>query len=222
MQEKVKNHQRITELCVKYFKKGKVLDLGSGDGILIKKISEKTRIKPKNITGVELNKKYVKKIKKAGFNIKSFDINEKFPFKDKEFDYIISNQIIEHLYFTDEFMEEIHRVLKPGGILILSSTNLAALHSRIILLLGFMPNALHPSINPVGTLIKKKGNNPLYGHKSVFTGKALKEFTTLHKFKILLYETQSIMLVPSFFSKIICKFFDFGGHVNIVAKRLIK
>ena len=81
-------------------------------------------------------------------------------------------------------MEELHRILKPGGILILSTTNLVALHSRLMLFLGFMPNSLHPSKHIVGTLIKKNGGNPLYGHKSVFTGKALKQFTKIHKFKI--------------------------------------
>jgi len=152
-------------------------------------------------------------------NFSAFDLNEKFPFKDKTFDYIIANQVIEHLYFTDHFIEEIHRLLKTGGVVILSSTNLAAIHSRIILLLGYMPNSLHPSRNIVGTLIKKQGGNPLYGHKSVFTGKALKQFVKVHKFKILLYETQSIILTPDFLSKILCKVFDWGTHVNIVAKK---
>lgn len=220
--ETKENHRRITELASKYFtnKNTKILDLGSGDGSLLKNISNIVKIKSNKFHCVELEKENVKKCEKNGFNVKSFNLNDKFPYNNNEFDYIIANQIIEHLYFTDPFMIEIYRVLKPNGILILSTTNLVALHSRLLMLFGFMPNSLHPSKYIVGTLIKKKGYNPLYGHKSVFSGKALKQFTALHNFKVILYETQSILLFPTLISKIICKFFDFGTHINIVAKKI--
>jgi 2-polyprenyl-3-methyl-5-hydroxy-6-metoxy-1,4-benzoquinol methylase len=158
------------------------------------------------------------KCKKLGLNMKQFDLNQGFDLKNNTFDYAIANQVIEHLYFTDNFMKEIYRVLKPKGILIISSTNLAALHTRLLLLLGFMPNSIHPSQHIVGTLIRKRGKNPLYGHKSLFTGKALKEFCEIHKFKILHYRTESILLMPKVISKPICRFFDFGTHVTIVAQ----
>ena len=215
--ETMENHDRITYLAKEYFKKKKprILDVGSGDGILISRIAKK--LNAKDISCVELEEDCVKKLKSFGYNVESFDLNNKFPYKDSSFDYIIANQIIEHLYFTDKFMEEIKRVLRPSGTLILSTTNLASLHSRILLLFGFMPNCLHPSRYIVGTFVKKKGNNPLYGHKSVFTGKALKEFTKAHGFSVLRYETHSMLLVPRFLSNLICKVFDFGTHVNIVA-----
>jgi 2-polyprenyl-3-methyl-5-hydroxy-6-metoxy-1,4-benzoquinol methylase len=218
--ETKENHDRIAFLAGKYFRKktAKLLDVGSGDGILIKRISDDTGIK--DISCVELEDVHVKKLKTYNFKVNSFDLNTDFPYKDCSFDYIIANQIIEHLYFTDNFMKEMRRVLKPDGILILSTTNLAALHSRMILLLGFMPNCLHPSTHIVGTLVKKKGSNPLYGHKSVFTGKALKGFTKAHGFKVEKYETHSMLLTPRIISALFCKLFDFGTHVNIVVRNL--
>ncbi|MCM2325705.1 MAG: methyltransferase domain-containing protein, partial [Candidatus Woesearchaeota archaeon] len=162
----------------------------------------------------------VKKLKGYGFKVSSFDLNTDFPYKDSSFDYIIANQIIEHLYFTDNFMKEIRRVLKPDGILIISTTNLAALHSRVLLFLGFMPNCLHPSTHIVGTLFKKKGTNPIYGHKSVFTGRALREFIKEHGFRVEKYETHSMLLTPRVLSSVFCRLFDFGTHVNIVARNL--
>jgi len=216
--ETKENHRKIVELAKRYFldKNARLLDLGSGDGLLLERVVNATKIK--NVHCVELEKKHVNSLTKYGFKVKSFDLNKKFPYKDNSIDYVIANQIIEHLYFTDQFLDEIYRVLKPEGMLILSTTNLVALHSRIMILLGFMPNSLHPSRYIVGTMIKKKGNNPLFGHKSVFSAKALKEFIMIHNFKILLYETQSILLCPVFLSKVVCKFFDFGSHVNIVGK----
>lgn len=216
--ETKENHDRINFLAKKYFTKrnSKILDLGSGDGILIKRVSE--NIHAKDVCCVELEESHVKKLRSNGYKVESFDLNSSFPFKDDSFDYVIANQIIEHLYFTDNFITEIRRVLKPNGILILSTTNLAALHSRLLLLFGFMPNSLHPSTHIVGTLFKKKGKNPLYGHKSVFTARALKEFVNVHGFEALKYETHSMLLVPKLLSDLVCMIFNFGTHVNIVAK----
>jgi SAM-dependent methyltransferase len=43
-----------------------------------------------------------------------------FPFKDKEFDSIVTNQVFEHIFNPDDFMNEINRVLKPGGKLLMT------------------------------------------------------------------------------------------------------
>jgi SAM-dependent methyltransferase len=43
-----------------------------------------------------------------------------FPFKDNEFDSILCNQVLEHVFNPDEFLSEIARVLKPGGNLLLT------------------------------------------------------------------------------------------------------
>jgi SAM-dependent methyltransferase len=43
-----------------------------------------------------------------------------FPFGDQEFDAVLCNQVLEHVFNPDEFLREIHRVLKPGGKLLLT------------------------------------------------------------------------------------------------------
>ena len=40
---------------------------------------------------------------------------KEFPFKDSFFDYVISNEVLEHVFEPEKFMGEIHRVLKPDG-----------------------------------------------------------------------------------------------------------
>lgn len=39
----------------------------------------------------------------------------RFPFSDNEFDSLLCNQVLEHVFLPEEFLREAHRVLKPGG-----------------------------------------------------------------------------------------------------------
>jgi SAM-dependent methyltransferase len=43
-----------------------------------------------------------------------------FPFEDDSFDGVICNQVLEHVFNPDQFLQEILRVLKPDGKLLLS------------------------------------------------------------------------------------------------------
>lgn len=43
-----------------------------------------------------------------------------FPFADGDFDSILCNQVLEHVFNPDELLGEMHRVLKPGGKLLLT------------------------------------------------------------------------------------------------------
>lgn len=45
------------------------------------------------------------------------------PFKDEEFDCVVSFQVIEHIKRDKEFVREVLRVLKPGGRFIVSTPN---------------------------------------------------------------------------------------------------
>lgn len=43
-----------------------------------------------------------------------------FPFRDGQFDSVLTSQVLEHVFSPDEFLGEIRRVLKVGGILLLT------------------------------------------------------------------------------------------------------
>jgi SAM-dependent methyltransferase len=43
-----------------------------------------------------------------------------FPYTNRAFDSVLCNQVLEHVFNPDEFLTEINRVLKPGGILLLT------------------------------------------------------------------------------------------------------
>lgn len=43
-----------------------------------------------------------------------------FPFQEREYDSVVTNQVLEHVFNPDQFLSEISRVLKPGGALLLT------------------------------------------------------------------------------------------------------
>ena len=43
-----------------------------------------------------------------------------FPFDDQSFDAILCNQVLEHVFNPDEFLAEIHRVMRPGAKMLLT------------------------------------------------------------------------------------------------------
>lgn len=44
--------------------------------------------------------------------------NEGLPFEDEFFDVVYSKSVIEHFYYPEKLVQEIRRVLKPGGLMI--------------------------------------------------------------------------------------------------------
>lgn len=53
-----------------------------------------------------------------------------FPFQDNQFDTIVTFQVIEHVKKDEEFIKEIHRVLKPGGCALITTPNIKMTLSR--------------------------------------------------------------------------------------------
>lgn len=96
-----------------------------------------------------------------------------FPFADQSFDIILCCEIIEHLIMDPSFMlAEIHRLLKPGGYLLLTTPNIASLKNVLTLLQG--RNIQH-SYSGYG----------VYGrHNREFTARELAELIRLHHFEV--------------------------------------
>ena len=99
----------------------KLLDIGCGTGYLIDMLA---KVHDAEYTGVDLSPEMIKqannkKIKNAKFvECRSDEI----PFDDNTFDIITCSQSFHHYPDTDKAMQEAKRVLKPGGLYILSDT----------------------------------------------------------------------------------------------------
>ncbi|MCS7122121.1 MAG: class I SAM-dependent methyltransferase, partial [Archaeoglobaceae archaeon] len=130
-------HRKVLKIFSNY-KFEKILDVGCGDGKFTKLIAEACRAK--EVYGLEISEIGVEMAKRNGINCSKCDVDvENFPFDSNYFDAVFAGEIIEHLYDPDHFLEEVHRVLKPDGIFVLTTPNLASIHNRIALLLGYQP-----------------------------------------------------------------------------------
>ena len=66
--------------------------------------------------GLEIETTVHREISKADF----FYDGERFPFNNNEFDSVVTNQVFEHVFDPDNFLSEINRVLRGGGMLLLT------------------------------------------------------------------------------------------------------
>jgi 2-polyprenyl-3-methyl-5-hydroxy-6-metoxy-1,4-benzoquinol methylase len=75
---------------------------------------------------------------KCGVDYRPCDITTNpLPFADASFDYVSYLDVIEHHpHSPKRVLEEIRRVLKPGGCVIISTPNQASIYNRITLLTG--------------------------------------------------------------------------------------
>ena len=189
----------------------KVLDCGCDDGSLLTEIRKAVHVK--DCYGVEIDPVQADKARSKGIKVHVCDLNDNLPFESESFDLIISNQVIEHLTFSDNHLFEVMRLLKPGGLFVLSTPNLASLHHRLFLLFGVQPMVLNPSWFQTFPL---NGKNPKYGHKSVFTYGSLKSVMKRHRFVFVDCLGHYIYFLPRFLSGVITWLFPSCGVYSVM------
>lgn len=125
----------------------RVLDAGCGEGVLVEEFA--TRL---NIEGIDPNY--------SSDRVRSGSLAA-LPYGDNTFERAICLDVLEHLTYEEQpkALKELHRVLKPGGELLVSIPNLAHLQSRIhFLLQGRLIRTAseekHPGDRPVAEYVQ--------------------------------------------------------------------
>ncbi len=90
----------------------RVLDIGARDGGLKRYLPEGVEYQ-----GLEIAPEF------AGPDIRTGDISDGLPFADGEFDYAFCIEVLEHVPNPYHALGEMHRVLRPQGVLVLSVPN---------------------------------------------------------------------------------------------------
>lgn len=96
-----------------------VLDVGCAAGGFLEHLRNKGY---KHLYGLEFSKTYVKKAEKVGGLIIKEGVAEDIPFTEK-FDFILADQVVEHLFDPGKIFIQARKVLKPDGILCVSVPN---------------------------------------------------------------------------------------------------
>ena len=143
--------ERKKENQVNYHKKGtrayeasklirkcdNILDVGCGDGALFHLVKDKC----KAYYGTDISKTALNLIKDKKVHTKIVNLNtEKLPFNDNMFDYTVCLDVIEHVFDPLNLVNELFRVTKPKGYVIISTPNIRYYKHILKLISGRFPN----------------------------------------------------------------------------------
>jgi len=105
---------------------GDYLDVGSGGGQLLRVIAARYSLNPFACD-------YTNRLMEApGQEVEVADLNhEPLPYSDNRFALVTCIETIEHLENFRALIREIYRVLKPGGLAVISTPNILNLRSRL-------------------------------------------------------------------------------------------
>ena len=123
------------EIIQKYYQGGEILEIGAMPCHLtycMKKLDLP-------VVGVDIEPSRADDfLNKHGLIVKKCDIEmEPLPFPNDKFGLVFFDQVFEHLRMNPiAVLKELHRVLAPGGLIILGTPNLCALHTRWELFCG--------------------------------------------------------------------------------------
>jgi len=171
-----------------------ILDIGSYEGTIAKLLRDKYPQAHIWLSDLQIPKACVALDENISY-VKIQDLNaHKLPFNEASFDLITCLEVIEHLQSPDNLLAEMHRVLKPKGVAILCTPNLASWVNRFLLLFGHFPRGLSLAIKS-----ELLGRSDLFRmpprasweealsnyHVRCYTPKALSSILKLYGFEVL-------------------------------------
>jgi SAM-dependent methyltransferase len=91
--------------------RGEVLDVGCG------RKPYRHLVAASRYVGVDIDSPVTRALGAADL----FYDGSRLPFPDASFDAVLCSQVLEHVFTPEAFLAEIHRVLRPGGVLLLAT-----------------------------------------------------------------------------------------------------
>jgi len=166
-----------------------LLDCGCSDGQSTLRVAQ--WLKTSEIYGIDLDSRDAATASRAGVKTCLADLNKRFPFPNNFADVVFANQVIEHLTDLDNFVQEVHRVLKKGAYAVVCTENLSSWNNIFALLVGDQPftgphisrkflvgpHPFQKSIDSVADKIE---------HNKVLAYKALRQLFTQYGFEVVI------------------------------------
>jgi SAM-dependent methyltransferase len=156
----------------------RIVDVGCGDGSATRLVSDLDA--GNTVIGVDWSATALIRARARGLLVVQGGVDTSgLPLPDGCADVVIMSELIEHLVDTDTAVDEVRRVLRPGGVLLLSTPNLAAWFNRGLIALGLQPVFSEVSLRG----IYGRPGHEVVGHLRLFTRRALVEFLTARGFR---------------------------------------
>jgi ubiquinone/menaquinone biosynthesis C-methylase UbiE len=153
-----------------------LLDVGCGRGFFASALREK--LPDVRCYGVELSPGLADQAERSGMTVFRTDVADGVPLPDDSIDLALMGEVIEHVFDPDACVLAVRRVLRPGGMLIITTPNLASWTNRVLVPLGIQPLYSETSTRKrYGRWLKVlgQGGESLQGHLRLFTLGALVE-----------------------------------------------
>lgn len=134
----------LTKVFKKYLKRNKdikILDVGCGTGGNMKFLSTFGRV-----YGVDNLKVAVDFSKKRGFKDSKVADAYNLPFKDESFELVTFLDVLEHIKDDKKALEEAKRVLKPGGLIVITVPALPLIYSEFDKMQGHQKRYLYQDL----------------------------------------------------------------------------
>jgi 2-polyprenyl-3-methyl-5-hydroxy-6-metoxy-1,4-benzoquinol methylase len=124
-----------------------VLEIGCHAGAFLAGFSGEGR----RLVGIDITPQFIK-VAQEQFGIEAYcaDATRGLDFADGAFAVVIMTEVIEHVIDTDFLLNEIKRVLKPGGSFLISTPNICSLKNRLLLLAGLYPQGPEYKVGGAG------------------------------------------------------------------------
>ena len=122
------------------FQAHRLLDVGCWDGTTTRRYADTLGC---DACGIEVFEAQANEARARGIEVAGLDLErDPFPWPDGSLDVVVVNQVFEHLKNLWLPMSECWRVLRLGGLAVVSVPNLASLHNRVLLVLGRQPTSI--------------------------------------------------------------------------------
>jgi SAM-dependent methyltransferase len=117
-----------------------VADLGAGDGQVSTWLAERG-LRP---VACDIVADARRTAHRRGLLALGLDVGRTLPFRSASLDGILAGEIVEHVYDPALLLRECARVLRPGGMVVLTTPNLATAQDRLRFLGGHTPRQVDP------------------------------------------------------------------------------
>ncbi|CAM5620161.1 class I SAM-dependent methyltransferase [Streptomyces griseomycini] len=168
-----------------------VLDVGCGDGSAA--ATAAPFLRGHRLVGVDWSQDALARARtRLPYAVRGELTGGGLPFASASADAVLFSEVVEHLVDPDAALDEIRRVLRPGGHLMLSTPNLAAWYNRVLLAAGVQPVFSEVSLRG----IHGRPGREVVGHLRLYTARALREFVAASGFTVVRLEGAPFHGVP--------------------------